>query len=178
MIVSTPKTSTRLKVLLYSRCSYSVLLFYALNVSCKEVENVIFFSLVMKVDAYNQKNQSELKNIKHRTIYAHHLFDQLITSSQPIIQLASSSSLQMTLESNDAIAIATPCGWLKKSRASFSNQWEATLNAPYKRDFSRVLCNCDWLIVLFAHAVTGWSNYFGIGDSLVRLLSVSVAREL
>ena len=35
--------------------------------------------------------------------------------------------------------------------------------------------NSDWLIVLFAHAVIGRSNYFGVGDSLVGLLRFSGA---
>ena len=33
--------------------------------------------------------------------------------------------------------------------------------------------NSDWFIVLFAHAVIGRSNYFGVGNSLVRLLRFS-----
>ena len=36
-----------------------------------------------------------------------------------------------------------------------------------------IMRNSDWLIVLSAHAVIGRSNYFGVGNSLVRLLRFS-----
>ena len=61
---------------------------------------------------------------------------------------------------------------LKISR-QFFYQGEAKPNAPNRNNFSRALSklqvimrNSDWLIVLFAHAVIGQSNYFGVGNSL------------
>lgn len=144
MIVSTPITSTRLKVLLYSLCSYSVLLFYALNVPCKEVENVVFFHKWWKI-------QSELKNIKHGKMIKYMLIVRLINWFLPL-----SPSFSFSLRAVCKLWLRLPrlVTGLKISRQIF-NQWEAILNAPCRRDVSRALCkvkvimrNSDWLIVL------------------------------
>ena len=144
MIVSTPITSTRLKVLLYSLCSYSVLLFYALNVPCKEVENVLFLNKWWK-------NQSELKNIKHGKMIKYMLIIRLINW---FLLLSPSFSLPLRAVCKWRLRLLRLVTCLKISRQYF-NQWEAILNAPYRRDVSRALCklkvvmrNSDWLIVL------------------------------
>ena len=78
----------------------------------------------------------------------------------------------MTLETNYAVAIATPRDWLKKSRASFWTNKEVNQynRALYLRYFSRALSNLqeiagksDWFIAMCA-PVIAWSNFFfGIG---------------
>ena len=81
----------------------------------------------------------------------------------------------MTVESNYAIAIATPIDCLKVLD-QFFNQWESKQKpiAACKRDFSRALSklhviarNSDWLIALFVPVVIGPSNYFGVSFSTV-----------
>ena len=83
----------------------------------------------------------------------------------------------MIVESNYAIAIATPSDWLKKLAPVFQkNQWEVKPKsvAPRTRDFSRALSklqiiarNCDWFIALFVPVVIGQNNCFGFGFSTV-----------
>ena len=146
MIESTHITSTRLKVLLYSLCSYSVKLFYVLNVPCKEVENVLFFHKWLK-------NQSELKNIKHGKMIKYMLIIRLINWFLLLSPSFSHHSLPL-LFWKLWLRLPRLVTGLKISRQYF-NQWEAILNAPYRRDVYRALCklkvimrNSDWLIVL------------------------------
>lgn len=147
MIVSTPITLTRLNVLLYSLCSYSVLLFYALNVPCKEVENVLFLNKWWK-------NQSELKNIKHGKMIKYMLIIRLINWFLLLSPSFSHHSLPLRAVCKWRLRLPRLVIGLKISRQYF-NQWEAILNAPYRRDVYRALCkwkvimrNSDWLIVL------------------------------
>ena len=82
----------------------------------------------------------------------------------------------MILESNDAIATATPGDWLKNLAPVFQPMRSKTKRTLFSRTLSKlqvIMRNSDWLIVLFARAVIGRSNYFGVGNSLVRLLRFS-----
>ena len=86
----------------------------------------------------------------------------------------------MTIESNNAIAIATVSDWLQNLAPIFSSN-EKRLIAPCTRNFSRPLTrsysrllklqviawSSDWFIALFAFVVIGRRNYFGIGFSTV-----------
>ena len=76
----------------------------------------------------------------------------------------------MTVESNYAIVIATLNDWLKNlapvcqpmERKTTTNRG---LHARFSRDLSKlhgIATNLDWFIALFAPAVIGRSNYFGI----------------
>ena len=82
----------------------------------------------------------------------------------------------MTLESNDAIATATPGDWLKNLAPVFQPMRSKTKRTLFSRTLSKlqaIMRNSNWLIVLFAHAVIGRSNDFGVGNSFVRLLRFS-----
>ena len=80
---------------------------------------------------------------------------------------------QMTVERNNATAIATPCDRPKSLAPVFQSTRRKTNNLS-KRNFSRALSKLqviaksfDWFIALFAPAVIGRGNYFGICFSTV-----------
>ena len=82
----------------------------------------------------------------------------------------------MTIESNDAIAIATLSDWLKTLAPTFQPMRSNTkTNGACTRDFfphfegslQVISRNSDWFMALFALAVIGRSNYFGVGFSTV-----------
>ena len=76
----------------------------------------------------------------------------------------------MTVESNYAIAIATLSDWFKNLAPVYQPMKSKTkTNRNSHARFSRALSklhgittNLDWFIALFALAVIGRSNYFGI----------------
>ena len=83
--------------------------------------------------------------------------------------------LQMTIESNYTIAIATLSDWASKPRTScVTNEKKTKINHTLHALFFRALrkshviaWNSDWLIALVAFVVISLRNYFGICFSTV-----------